>query len=490
MPSLFTSASLRVLVLFHGAVVVDRLFAPRAGALRLDDEAEGLCVPPIGGAAAAPEVRWLAERHVELRRPGAEPVRIAPEAPFAVTEGPVEVALSVVPHFRVTPWQLGMDPLFVGALVSMVAVAVLVQGLISAAGGPPAPAAVEATPELIARLLQQDLEGADQGQLYRELSPRPEARVRLEDIQLPAGDRGPLHTPGGASERAPERRVAEAQRTRPEAHQPLRRAQPRGLQGEPVPTPLSAEAPQELAFHPPADAAPADRAQDASTALRQGFGLKDWMETSDARDKEQVQERLAIAQELVRIDPDSLWALQQLAYYQYLAEDYEGCRETYDRFIALAPEDAGGFNNLALVYKRRGEYAKEEGYYRLALAMEPDNVHVLNNLAVNLAHQGRHAEAWATMERLEQLDPQDPYADLHRAKLMAAQGRQDEALRYLEQALAGVGALDTFHHIEFRQDIRVDPAFASLRADPAFQALLMRYYGENAQGLTPGGQDG
>ena len=40
-------------------------------------------------------------------------------------------------------------------------------------------------------------------------------------------------------------------------------------------------------------------------------------------------------------------------------------------------------------------------------------------------------------------------------------------------------ALDTLHHIEFRQDIRLDPSFAKLRETRRFRAILLKYYGDD-----------
>ncbi|MCK6518306.1 tetratricopeptide repeat protein, partial [Myxococcota bacterium] len=112
-----------------------------------------------------------------------------------------------------------------------------------------------------------------------------------------------------------------------------------------------------------------------------------------------------------------------------------------------------------------------------------DNTHALNNLAVNLAHQRRFDEALAIMERLDRLEPNDPYGDLHRAKIYASRGDSDAALALLDDALAGMQRLDTLHNIEFRQDIRLDPAFGGLREDPRFNDLLVRYY---VDGPEPG----
>ena len=74
----------------------------------------------------------------------------------------------------------------------------------------------------------------------------------------------------------------------------------------------------------------------------------------------------------------------------------------------------------------------------------------------------------------------DPYADLHRSKIHAEMGHEDLALGYLEKALDGMDKLDTLHHIEFRQDIRLDPSFAKLRETHRFRTILSRYYGDDS----------
>ena len=230
-----------------------------------------------------------------------------------------------------------------------------------------------------------------------------------------------------------------------------------------------------------------DDAPLSPTEEEQGWGFYDWYDTRDARvDRDAIDSEIEMARERLAIDPDSPWALTQLGYYQYLAFDYDGCKETYARFIELYPSEAAGYNNLALVYKRLGEYPKEEAHYRLALALDPEDTFVLNNLAVNLAHQGRFDEALSIMQQLHQIQPNDPYADLHRSKIAASMGEDGEALTHLENALLGMAKLDTLHHIEFRQDIRVDPSFDRLRETEGFSTVLLRYYGEDALPLLAG----
>ena len=154
--------------------------------------------------------------------------------------------------------------------------------------------------------------------------------------------------------------------------------------------------------------------------------------------------------------------------------------------MELYPDDPAGYNNIGLVFKRTEDYSREEAYYRIALAMDPQDVYVLNNLAVNLAHQDRFDEALRIMSDLYVLSPDDPYANVHRSKIQAAMGNPLEALEYLDDALAGMAALDTLHHIEFRQDIRVDPAFSEIRNTDSFENLLVRYYEDAAAPLLVG----
>lgn len=342
------------------------------------------------------------------------------------------------------------------------------------------------TAEYLARLLEEDYAGSEDGALA--LQERPDADRSSDHVYLPSGDRGPTDAMGGSEEVALE--VVKAPRTEEDLPTPEELAAKKNeLQVQELPeevgTPIEAAPADGLAEEDEGEDLVAESTEDEhaerASEEKEGWGIRDWYDEKDARFEQlEIDYTKQFAEERLKIDPNDPAALSLLAHYQYLDEDYSASEQTYDRLLAQAPDDAAVYNNKALIYKRTGDYQTEERLYRTALALEPLDVTAMNNLAVNLAHQGRYDEALAVMQQLEILDPDDSYADLHRAKIHAAMGNDDEALRYLSKSLEARAKLSTLHHIEYRQDIRVDPAFAKLRNTERFHDILVKYYGDEA----------
>ncbi|MBK9368641.1 MAG: tetratricopeptide repeat protein [Deltaproteobacteria bacterium] len=473
--------ALRISALFHGAVVDEVLLQPTALAVRLDDERLGLGFPPLDGAEVAPRVIWRGRAAVDVLMPDAPPIRVTPYEPVELGQGPLRLRLSLNAQHRVLPWTLEADVVFLGTVMLMSALAVALQVFLDSrsVGASVAP---DVPPELIARLMRDDLDGAERGAVPTD--ERPESEVRLRDLFVPAGASGALDHAGGAANVDDEKVVGEGSSAE---HQPLRPTptiDPAAKQPAEVAKLDGVQDAQQLRATPRPSDSDAKDDEPESTAIREGWGLEDWYDAEDARqDQDEILREITETNERLKLNPDDPYLLHHLAYYQYLGRDYDGAKRSYNRLIELFPSMYSSYNNLALVYKRNGEYTKEESFYRLALALEPNNTFVMSNLAVNLAHQERYDEALAIMEKLDSLEPDDPYGDLHRAKIYASRGDAELALTLLDDALAGMQRLDTLHNIEFRQDIRLDPAFRVLREDPRFNDLLVRYY---VDGPEPG----
>ncbi len=340
---------------------------------------------------------------------------------------------------------------------------------------------MEPSPEYLQRLLRGDYAGEEQGVLARREANRPKQADPLDSYYLQPGHGGPLTQMGGGKNLGDH--IASGNPDPPPRH-----SQPVADAGAGELDPSSEVTPPQPDDGTVVDAAPdpeeaAKEDQPVAVHVTEGWGLNDWYDTEDARkDAKEIEDELELARRILKLDPDDAQGMNILAYYQYLAMDYAQAEKVYTRMTVLYPEDPAGWNNLALTFKRRQEYVTEEKYYRIALELSPLDDHAMNNLAVCLAHQGRFEEAIDLMKQLEVIIPGDSYADLHRAKIYAAWGKQDKAYTYLEKSLRSMRKLDTLHNIEFRQDIRLDPAFEEMRQQDRFRNLLMRYYGDEPDG--------
>ena len=487
----------RVTARLHDTVVVQTMrWRDRAGVVLGAHGAEAIPTPSGGPLV---RLRWTAPDVVEVEpiEPTADAARLARGAQTWRWSGPtgVTVDLELVPRkdARRLPHHAGMDlglAVVVGALMLLVTQTYFVANLFESASGN-TQSVREPSPEYIARLLERDLDGAEEG--VAERVERPDYDQSHQSFYLPAGTDGPRSRVGGGAQVGPEAQrrpkseddvedVTLSDGTTPELLDEGVRGEPDHLELAEMPS----DSPSTLSGNAVADSQPLsqDELELVPPEVEKfiGWGFRDWFDVSDARPEQKAEweEALELARVRLRIDPDDAYALNTVGLYAYLAENHELSRASYQRMMELFPNTPAAYNNYALVLKREGKYDEEEMLYRHALELDASDTHVLNNLAVCLAHQGRFDEALTVMDDLDRIDPYDSYADLHRAKIYAAMGKNRKAIRYLERALAEVPDLETMHHIEFRQDIRLDPVFDGLRRDPRFRRTLREVYGTDA----------
>lgn len=508
---------LRVTVCLFGSVLSQKVWWPGSGPVVIGATIDDAIPTPSGGPLL--RARWTGPAAVSLSgvEPGVDGGALAPGERWTWgNDSGVDVTVDLVPLQRAQRRSedvYGDAALLTLMLMLMVGVGqarFLWQVLMPEGGGGAIQTQMEPSPELIARLLERDLEGAEEA-YASERTDRPEYTRQLEQEFLPSGSDGPQDRAGGGEQAGDEIQreegadaVGTPERTLPQDEAPVEDApetppapeapelQLAELEGEPE-LELVAPDPEPVAaseLKKPGNDGTADVQRPEAVERFVGWGFRDWFDVADAR-RESVEElswQLEMVRQRMKINPDDPYALNLLGNYAYLAENMALSRQSYQRYIDLYPEESLGYNNLALTYKREGDYAEEERLYRAALELHPDNPNVLNNLAVNLAHQGSLEEALELMVKLETLDPDNPYTDLHRAKIYAVMGDHDKAYRYLRLALEGAEGLTTLHHIEFRQDIRLEPAFDGIRTDRRFARVMRRFYGEDADYLIEGGK--
>lgn len=478
----------------HGEIVEEAVVGP--GHTLLIGPGGQIALPAPEGAPYVLEATWSGLAEVVVADGRSRLHRMGADDALDLQLGPVRILLQLVPRFtlrrtRPIAWEgsLAWGLVVLATTLLTLQVDVVMRNRcawfgIDCGGGDPS-SGIEVNAEYIARLLDKDFAGEENVENRPvEVPEHPVVHTRREF--LPAGQAdGADPTPGGADlvepvpVRAPpgeEVSAAPAEKVEPvEAIELAPVGAVVEVEGQ-EPTEVDPSSGEDLPEDEVVD--PEAPEQEAAADDQEGWGLHDWMDASP--EEREVRLMIEVARRRLAIDPNDTDALSLLAYYQYLGEDLDGAMATYDKLIALEPEDAAAYNNKALILKRRKDWPREEMLYRTALALDPEDTTALNNLAVNLAHQARFDEALAIMKRLEVELPDDAYSDLHRAKIAAQMGDDAGALAYLDRALGRMASLDLLHHIEFRQDIRLDPSFERLRDDGRFRAILRKYYGKEA----------
>ena len=91
--------------------------------------------------------------------------------------------------------------------------------------------------------------------------------------------------------------------------------------------------------------------------------------------------------------------------------------------VRRAPDFAGGYITLGVLYARRGADAQAVAVFARVLEREPDNKQALANQVLAYQRLGREADAAAAQRRLTRLEAQAPFQDFQRG--VAAMKRQD-----------------------------------------------------------------
>ncbi len=116
-------------------------------------------------------------------------------------------------------------------------------------------------------------------------------------------------------------------------------------------------------------------------------------------------------------------------------------RREFERLIELAPEEAIGYTNLALVHLRGGDLTKAERAVRRALEIEPEDSDIRLILARIYEADGRVEEARGELEAVARRDPEHVRTIYALAELFGRSGTA-EGLRRRAEYLREVVSLD------------------------------------------------
>jgi len=118
-----------------------------------------------------------------------------------------------------------------------------------------------------------------------------------------------------------------------------------------------------------------------------------------------------------------------------LAGNLERARELITTATRIAPRFDKAINNLGVIQARAGDPAKALETYQRGLAISPDNSTILVNMARALQELGRAGEADQMLAKVEAENTTNPLFFLYEGELALARGETDKALDYMVRAL-------------------------------------------------------
>lgn len=168
----------------------------------------------------------------------------------------------------------------------------------------------------------------------------------------------------------------------------------------------------------------------------------------------------------VTLDPLSTTRRATMIWVQHHRGDHARAVETYERLAATDSSNALAFQWGGMALLATGRHDDAVAAFRHALRLSDEGPGFAASLAHALAVRagpGDREEARRFVERLRGARVVPAY---ELARITLALGERDAALAWLERALEA-----RIHAMLF---LRIDPAFASLQGDPAFEAIARR----------------
>ncbi len=155
-------------------------------------------------------------------------------------------------------------------------------------------------------------------------------------------------------------------------------------------------------------------------------------------------------------------------------KDWPVARAEFDKLLALDPSDVGTRTNLARVELELGDLPAAETNADFAAHARPQDEATEFILGKVLLAEGKLDDASAAFDRIHDANANAPSAPYGLAMVAAKRGDKDAALQRLREAVA--------LKVPNPGDIATDPAFASLKEDPAFLRIA-----DGASHAPPGG---
>ncbi|MDH4215277.1 MAG: tetratricopeptide repeat protein [Gallionella sp.] len=208
--------------------------------------------------------------------------------------------------------------------------------------------------------------------------------------------------------------------------------------------------------------------------------------------KGHLEQAIACYQHAIALDPNHAAAYNNLATALLKFGRLTEADACYRRLLQITPGDADAHNNLGVTFQHMGRLAEAEASYRKSIQVNPEHANAHNNLGAAFLKLGRLTEAEASCRYALQINPDNADAHNNLGNIFREQGRTSEAETSFRSALQiDPNNADTNNNLgnalkdmgrlaeaedSYRRALGIDPAFAKAYSNLLFlysyQALL------------------
>jgi predicted CXXCH cytochrome family protein len=161
-----------------------------------------------------------------------------------------------------------------------------------------------------------------------------------------------------------------------------------------------------------------------------------YLQLADAwRQSGKPERAIPVYEEVLRRDPKSIAALQNLALSQISMHQPARATGTLERALDLIPDDAVTWDLLGSSYVDQNRLSDAVNAFQKAIQLDPDLPEAYNSLGGILLQKNDMARSEAALRQAILLDPNYAQAHNNLANLLAATGRLKEARFHFEAAL-------------------------------------------------------